>query len=176
MCRARCALFSRSCSRATRGFAALQCVILTPLNDDDADGFFDSLHFRLFGRLPGRFTLISGQKYDAAVWATPFFGHKLVEYRPPAQGAGAADEEQHALLDLSAPDLPSRIVKPMPTWARDCLFQFLLPLGCVVILFVISYILVRFGPLKGISGGPPSMSPNFASVEHDMEEGEYDDL
>lgn len=164
-----CTLCERGCT------SALQCVILTPLNDDDADGFFDSLHFRLFGRLPGHFTLISGQKYDAAVWATPFFGHKLVEYRPPTHGAGAVEDDE-ALLDLSAPDLPSRMVKPMPAWARDCLFQFLLPMGCVVILFVISFVLVRFGPLKGISGGPPSMTPNFASVEHDMDEGEYDDL
>jgi hypothetical protein len=148
-----------------------------------ASEFAQSVHFHRFGRLPAFLTCLAPAtappgtpaeaKRDGVLWVTALHSNELVEYvQPPPPAAGDDDGEEvpdSALLDLLAADLPSRRVKKMPKWARDCLLQFVLPFGIVFAVFAISYLLVLLGPLKGIGDAewlkpPPHMQRDYSGT------------
>jgi len=160
-----------------------QVLVWTPAGDNAASEFAQSVHFQRFGRLPTFLAPLvpapSGgeaarERRDGVLWVTALHSNELVEYTQPPAAAAAADDDgeevpDSALLDLLAADLPSRRVKKMPKWARDCLLQFVLPFGIVFAVFAISYLLVLLGPLKGIGDAewlkpPPHMQRDYSGT------------
>jgi hypothetical protein len=156
----------------------MQVMIYTPTNSELCDEFFESLHFEKYGRIPKRFVASNGHTVDAAVWITSLHSLELTQYDNP---------NTESLLDLSNPNLPSMKKKHMPKWVRDLLLQFCLPIGVVALLFIISYLLVIFGPLQGISEpnwlervtgkkvSVPTSTPRVAFHQFDGPD-EYDEL
>lgn len=116
-----------------------------------ANSFYEDAGYTLMGEIPEYYSLkvegVDGKvreaKEAAHVWARPFHDGVLAVYQPTKAGEGKS------IINLADPEL--KRVKKMPQWMVDCGFQFLLPLCIVAILFVISYVLVLLGPLKGIS-------------------------
>ena len=63
--------------------------------------------------------------------------------------------DRRRLLSPLTQVLASRVSK-VPKWQRDCFLQFILPILVIALLFLVSYVLVVLGPLKGISGTHPA--------------------
>lgn len=142
----------------------MQIFAYAPADDVASANFFDDVHFTKFGVLPRYFKRrtddapVAGDKYEgvdpttAALWVSVLRGNELVEYKRPAAAAGSRrrGDDEEGDLDLTTPDIAKLRVKRMPKWLRDILLQFLLPIGIVGVIFIVSYLLVVLGPLEGI--------------------------
>jgi ribosomal protein S18 acetylase RimI-like enzyme len=119
--------------------AKVQVVFLhAPRGNDVVDTLFDGMSFVRFGYVPG-FYAAAGGKADASLWAAPFHHGQLASYAPQVKG-----EELNLAGEMKR-------AKRAPKWVTDCALQFGLPICIVALLFVISYVLVLLGPLRGIS-------------------------
>jgi hypothetical protein len=107
--------------------------------DEKVSEFYTENEFDRIGVLPQYYT-IDGKKVDASVWVRAFHRAQTVIYKPQVQGQP---------VDLSVRPL----TKPwrLPGWLWTLFLQFGLPICCVALLFAVSYLLVLFGPLRGIS-------------------------
>lgn len=149
-------------------------MVYAPSGSGALNEFWESVHFSPYGKIPRYFQTASGP-VDAIVWLTVLNGKELIEYVNP-------DPDPEALVDLSSPTLLSLRKKHMPKWLRDFLLQFVLPFGVVGLVFLISYLLVLFGPLKGISSegwleSKSQTTHTTPSVGHTFDHpDEYDEL
>jgi hypothetical protein len=103
--------------------------------------------------VPKHYT-IDGAPHDAHVWVLPMKGSHPVTYK----GGGGAKGEP-ADLTNPAHTVPVRVWRLSPG-VRSLLLQFGLPIGGVVLLYLVAYVLVVLGPLRGISGHKPGQVTN----------------
>lgn len=102
--------------------------------------------------MPKHYT-IDGKPHDAHVWVLPMKGSHPVTYK----GSGVKGEP----ADLTDPAhaVPLRVWRLSPA-VRSLLLQFGLPIGGVILLYLVAYALVVLGPLRGISGHKPGQVTN----------------
>ena len=144
----------------------VQVFLHTLAEDRASNALYDSMHYRLLGRVPEHYK-IDGVARDAHVWATPLNGSVLVEYAAPVGGG---------LVDLSSPTLAAVPRKSArQSWARTLFVQFALPALVVLVMFGISYGLVVAGPLRGVGrlvlgrgGGPTTGAGALADDDEEL--------
>lgn len=135
----------------------------TRAGDDASRGLYHAASFTQVGRVPGHYT-IGGAPVDAHVWAVALKGSHVATYRRGADGQPP---------DLSKPQELRRVeVWRAPPWARTLCLHFGLPIGAVVLLYLVCYALVVAGPLRGVGGERGALDPH-ADV---LDEGEFDEF
>lgn len=111
-----------------------------PESNEVTAEFMEQLNFIKYGYLPDELQRPDGTTENAIVWAMPLHSRDLIDYTL------GRDE----LTDLSRKDLHIARKRRIPPWLRSFAIHFILPIVFVGAIFLISFMFVYLGPLKGI--------------------------